>query len=554
MDLLVRNGSVIDGTGSAPRRADVRVSGRRIVEVGPSLTRGDEVVLDAHGMFVTPGFIENHTHLDAALFWDETLDPLPQHGVTTALMGNCSLSLVPLRAIDRARIVAAFAFIEDIPEEVILKAPPWDWESYDEYVASVRRRSLSLNLGQLIGHSALRTFVMGEAAWERSATDLEISEMGKALDSCLRRGAVGLSTSFFDTDMDANPVPSRFATGEELVMMIEVLRRHGRTLQFVADANSADPMADVERMARLTAGKITTTFTGVINRMPSRAIEVLDRCAALQAEGVATFAQVSPRPLDVRLNWDSSLWMSTMQNSWALAIKARGDNKRRLLLDESWRAAARRDWDVTLPPLSPLRLTDRIRLVEVTRPEHEPWIGRSLLDLATDHETHVSDALADWVLNNDLNPGVVVMGVSNGDPEMVARNVQHPAGIIGNSDAGAHMRMFSGAGDSTLLLARHVRDRNDLSIEAAIHALTGRQAQLFGLPRRGTIEVGSHADLVVFDLDEVSWDPADFVWDVPGGTHRYRRPPGGFHWTIVRGEIVQCDGELTAARPGALLT
>jgi N-acyl-D-aspartate/D-glutamate deacylase len=201
----------------------------------------------------------------------------------------------------------------------------------------------------------------------------------------------------------------------------------------------------------------------------------------------------------------------------------------------------------------PFRRLDRVRLVDVARPELEGWLGRTLADLVAERHTHPSDALAGWLSENDLQPGVVVTGIGNGDPDGVGRLLASPEVIVGASDAGAHVQMQCPPGDSTLLLTRHVRDRGDLDLPAAVHALTGRQAEVLALSDRGVVAEGRRGDLVVFALDELDWAPDAFVADLPAGMRRLRRPPGGYRATVLAGVLTQIGGQLTGHRPGRVV-
>jgi N-acyl-D-aspartate/D-glutamate deacylase len=224
-----------------------------------------------------------------------------------------------------------------------------------------------------------------------------------------------------------------------------------------------------------------------------------------------------------------------------------------MLGDPQWRAIAREEWDRIPRTMIPHKHLDRLRLVEVRKPELAGWVGNTLADLVAERGGHPSDVLADWVLDNDLDPGLVGVGVANSDADGVAATLTHPASFLGNSDAGAHLQMMCATGDSTLLLTRHVRDRGDLSIEEAVHKLTGRQADVFGLTGRGRLRVGGIGDLTVFGLNELSWDTDVFVDDLPDGGRRLRRPSGGYRYTVVAGEITQQDGTMSDARPGRFL-
>jgi N-acyl-D-aspartate/D-glutamate deacylase len=242
-----------------------------------------------------------------------------------------------------------------------------------------------------------------------------------------------------------------------------------------------------------------------------------------------------------------------MVTTWAVFIKTEGEAKAAMLRDPEWRARACDEWDAM--KLSPFPTWDisRIRFITVTRPENEEWVGSTLADLVAAKGGHPSDVFADWLLANDVQPGVVCVGVTNDDPQGVGEILCNPTTIVGGSDVGAHVAMFCAAGDSTLLLTRHVRERGDMTLEQAVHELTGRQADVLGFAGRGVVAPGAVADLLVFALEELKWDPDVFVADLPGGGSRLRRPEGGYRYTIVSGQIVQSGGDLTGAKPGRTL-
>ncbi len=285
-------------------------------------------------------------------------------------------------------------------------------------------------------------------------------------------------------------------------------------------------------------------------RAPGRAARFLDQATRLQDAGVRMHPQATPRPFDLRIGWDRSVMFNDMPASWAPVIRSDPAGKRAQLGDPAWREVARREWDAATLSVLPTWDISRLRLITVTRPELERWVGHTLADLVAERGGHPSDVLADWVLENDLDPGVVASGVSNDDVDEVGEILRHPATVIGASDNGAHVAMFCAAGDSTLFLTRYVRDRGALSLEAAVHELTGKQAASLGFGGRGVIAPGRAGDLVVFDLDELRWEQDAMVADLPGGGQRLRRPPGGYRHTIVAGQVVQTEGELTGARPG----
>jgi N-acyl-D-aspartate/D-glutamate deacylase len=556
-DVLIRGGTVIDGTGAPGRPGDVRVRGGVIVEVGPGLVSQGEPEIDATGAVVTPGFIESHAHVDPSVFWDPLVDPSPQHGVTTMLAGNCSLSLFPIRPEMKADAIALFSLIEDMPPEALTLGVPWNWTGYDGYRRAVDAQGLGLNLAVMVGHSLLRWFVMGDAAWERVATAEEIAELCRVLDENIRAGAFGLSTSFGDKDHLGRWVPSVHADDAEFGALIDVLAEHGGILEFVPNLSGGTAFEDIDRMGGLCGPRgVTCTWNtlGQSKRAPERAGQFLAQAARQQAAGIKIYPQGSPRTFDLRINWYRSVLFNEMTTSWGPMIKAEGEPKLAMLQDPEWRARARADWDAT--KLSPFPTWDisRLRLITVTRPENEEWVGKTLADLVAARGGHPSDVLADWLVQNDVDPGVVAVGVTNDDPVGVGEILCNPTTIVGGSDVGAHVAMFCAAGDTTLLLTRHVRERGDMTLEAAVHELTGRQASVLGFAGRGVVEVGAVADLLVFSLDELKWDPDVFVADLPGCGSRLRRPEGGYRYTIVAGEVVQAAGKLTGARPGHTLT
>jgi N-acyl-D-aspartate/D-glutamate deacylase len=555
--LLIKGGTVIDGTGGPAVEADVRTAGGRIAEVAPGLKADGDDVIDASGCTVAPGFIDTHTHFDPTLFWDRTCDPMPQHGVTTVLVGNCSLSLAPVLPEHHATVTELFCYVEDLPEDVFSASVPFSWSSYAEYLAALDGEGASVNVATLVGHTPLRLAVMGDAAWERPSSAAEVERITSLLNGCLDAGAFGMSTSLgFDTDRARRPVPSRVADDGEFRALIGALADRGRFLQFIPTPGFTRLKHDVDRLARLAHERdLINTWIGVFDdaAAPDRAPQLLDFARSLQQSGCRTYPQVSPRTLDILVNWAGGMSFAALPDAWHPMVQAPREEKLRMLRDPAWRDRARAEWDAVSWIMIPHKHPERIRFVSVADPALSPWVGRTLADLVAARGGHPSDALADWLIENDLQPGVVGVGVANSAPDGVAGTLLHPAAIIGNSDAGAHVRMMCAAGDTTLLLARHVRDRGDVSLEAGVHALTGRPAELFGFAGRGVVAPGAHADLVVFDLDELRWEPDVMTDDLPGGASRLRRPPGGYRWTIVAGAPTQEGGALTAGRPGHVL-
>ena len=558
MNVIIRGGEVVDGTGAEPVRADVRVTDGRISEIGPSLRPDGERQVDASGAYVTPGFIDIHTHFDASLFWDPACDPMPQHGVTSILTSSCSQSLAPCRADRRDELVALLCYIEDLPEDAVSAALPWTWTTYGEMLDTYDAGRYAVNVGGMVGHTPLRLYVMGDEAWERAASDDERAQIAALAGESIDAGAFGLSASIgFDEDRAKRPVPGRLADDAEFDALIDVLADRGRFMQFISDPHQRRTAASVTRMARLCGRrKLTNTWINVMydDQAPDHALSLLDLAAELQAEGSPTYPQFSPRPVDIQVNWFGGMSFMNMRNTWQPMVQTMDPAaKAQMLQDESWRAAARDEWERVKFTMIRHHRPELIRLVSVTRPEHEPWLNRTFDELVAERGGHPSDVMADWVLANDLRPGIVGTAIGNGDADGVAALLNHPAAVIANSDAGAHVQMFCAAGDTTLLLTRFVRDRADMTIGTAIHRLTGQLGSRFGFVDRGEVRVGAIADLNVFSLDELAWEREVFVADIPGGARRLRRPPGGYRTTMVGGVATQESGDLTGAMPGRLL-
>jgi N-acyl-D-amino-acid deacylase len=559
-DLLVRGGDVVDGTGAPSRTADVRVRAGTIVEVGPALRPDGEAELDAAGCVVTPGFVDTHTHHDPSLWWDPTVDPMPLHGVTTVVVGNCSLSLAPLRADDPAvleTVLDAFCFIEDMPVSAFRTGIPWDWTDWSSWTAGVGARGLGAHVGALVGHSTLRLAVLGGAAMERASTDDERAQLVAALDACLAAGALGLSTSFADVDRAGRPVASRLADEAELAALVGALDARGRSiLEFLPRTGGDEKVADIERIHQLCARTgVRASWTQLASggRTAELVPVLLEQAGRTQAEGAGVFPQVSPRSFDIEINLDQTV-VFVMQPTWNAWVQQDEATKRRLLTDPAWRDTARREWDAVPYSLFPKGRMHKLRVSGVVRPDLERLLGQPFTDVIDEQPgVHEADVFADWVLANDLRPGLTVVGLANDDPAEVGALLRDPRIVLGGSDAGAHLQMLCGAGDSSLLLARHVVERGDLELEQAVRLLTAHAARTFGIRDRGAVAVGQAGDLVVFDPAAIRWPDDELVRDLPDGSARLTRPWGGYRSTVVAGTPVQLDGAYTGARPGTVL-
>lgn len=555
-DLLIRGGILVDGTGSPRRRADVRSRDGLIVEVGPDLRPDGEREVDAGGAFVAPGFIDGHTHFDPSLFWDPACDPMPQHGVTTILFGNCSLSLAPVRAKDREEVSTTFGVIEEIPAIGFSEHVPWDWESYPEYIQSMRSRGFGVNVAGLVGLSMLRLYVLGDEAWERASTAEEREQIVALLDEALLRGASGFSTSFYDRGADGRLVPSALADDAELKALISVTgirRGHFEILGSVFDR--ALLKKELERCARwCAAANATLTWNGFLDwdKDPSVSQEDLELAQRLQRQGMSAYPTISPHPHEFMANWQGGMGFLHVP-AWNELLQAESEAvQRQLLSDLEWRSRAVADWDSVESTTFPHRNLDLVMIDAVEHPDLEQFVGRSFGEWARSRGGHPSDALADWLEMNDLHP-MLTYTVGNNNHDRVGALLGDPATVVSASDAGAHCTSHCNSGDTTLLLTRYVRDRGDLTLEEATFEITGRLADVYGFTDRGRVQEGKAADLTVFDLDALTWSKPQGVDDFPGNARRYRRPAGGYRFTVAGGVITQEDGTLTRDLPGAWL-
>ena len=554
-DLIIRGGTVVDGTGAPGYAADVRVRDGVIAEVGPRLAVDGETEIDAGGACVIPGIIDNHTHLDGAMWWDTGLDPLPASGNTSMVFGNCGNSIAPLAGAQRDEIVDLLCFLEDLPLEAFHRLVPWTWERWPDYVAALEGQPTSVHAGGYVGHLSLRTYVMGPEAWERAATPDEVQRMCAILDEGLAVGALGLSLNFFDRDRQLRLVPGFFAEDDELLALFHVVARHRpATVQCITRFNDREhDVADAQRMARLLkAAGVRGQWPGIpMNvRDADHRPALWDAHHRIQAEGADLWPVVAFKPLAPFFSFERSIVFQRVP-AWNEWVNGPADGKLALLADPAWRDRARTDWDNRTR--SSLSRIDRPHEMILTESETGVGpVGISLAEYAEQRDLHISDALAEWVLANGVASLMVGIPEQLDEADMV-RALREPRTLPNINDSGAHQQLFAAAGEHVYLLSHYVRDAGLLSIEEAVHYLTGRPAEFFGLHDRGVIAPGKVADLAVFALDEIELGRETRRDDVPYGTWRLVREPAGFRATIAAGEPTWLDGAATDARPGRLL-
>jgi len=529
-ELVIRGGTVVDGTGAPGRVADVAIDEGVVREIGPNL-RGERE-LDASGCAVAPGFIDIHTHYDAQVFWDPALRPSSYQGVTTVVAGNCGFSIAPTRPEHHDVIVRTLENVEDMNAASLTAGVEWDFQTHTEYLASVARRGTVINFTAYVGHSAVRLFVMGDAAYERAATPEEIVRMAQIVRDAINAGAAGFSTSFAYTHrgVDGKPVPSRFAARDEVAALFDAAGQTGKGV-VLATAGEQCSYADMyDHQAR-----IGRPFTyPLFSLADGRHRPMLELHDAAVARGAQVWPQVTPRPLTMQF---------TMANPFSLNVGAVFGEL--LELDVADRVAAYRDpaWraraaaDLEQVPMKP-----RWETCEVSESDRFPELeGRRVDDLARERGCTPLDVLCDLSLAEDLETRFRIY-IANDDVEGVTELLNHERVALGLSDAGAHVGQLCDAPLPTDLLGGWVRDRGVMPLERAVRKLTGEPADMFGFVGRGYLREGAWADVCVFDPLTVGPGPLRRVRDFPADGERLTaEEPTGVRHVLVNGTPIRRD-------------
>jgi N-acyl-D-amino-acid deacylase len=548
--IVIRGGTVVDGTGAAGVRADVLIAGDRIVAIGPDLS-GDQVI-DAEGLVVAPGFIDIHTHYDAQVFWDPALTPSCFHGVTTVVAGNCGFSIAPTRPADRDLIARTLEKVEDMDPASLNAGIPWEFESFPEYLDTVERHGSALNFAAYIGHTPLRIFVMGDEASGRTATADEIARMATLVGEAMDAGAAGFATSFAITHLgaDGRPIPSRWADRAEIEALCRAMADSGRG---TVGINGAAENLRFEQMYDLQIDiGVPFTYTALLTSNTGAHLKALAIHEAGLARGADVHPQVSCRPLAFSMTMVEPFTLNTSP-VFAALMPGSLDERRGAYADPEWRQLVRDGW------AAGQGLMPRWETYEVMESTaNADLIGRRLLAIADERGVDPFDLLLDLTLDEpDLRLRAKAV-LANDDEEGVAVLLQAEGCTLGLSDAGAHVGQLCDAPLATDLLGRWVREKGVLTLEEAVRKLTSVQAELFGFGDRGVIREGAIADLVVFDPATVAPGPLRRVRDFPAGAERLTADqPTGMHHLLVNGTPVIVDGALdhdaVAARPGRLV-
>lgn len=560
LDTLITGGLVVDGTGAAPFRADVGVRDGRVVSLGTESEPARRTI-DADGRVVSPGFVDVHTHLDAQAFWDPSLGPSPLHGVTTAFAGNCGFSIAPLSAESGGYLMTMLARVEGMPLASLTAGVPWDWSSTADYLERLDG-TLSINTGFMVGHSAMRRLVMGEAANERTATGDEIEAMVRLLRDGLAAGGMGFSTTTSPTHTDAfgRPVPSRFADRQEMLALAAVCRDfEGTSLELLPrgatdSGGFDDDVAELMIEMSVIAGRplnwnvISPTARNLDDVRAKLAVG--DRAAA---RGGKVIGLTMPIDMRARFSFHAGFVIDGF-DGWA-PILALPIPERLAVLSDPARRAEMEAGAARTPSLAHLARWGSLVLVETFTPETARFAGRTVASIAEETGRSPFDALLDVACADGLRTTFrrEVRVPSDADWQARLKVWRDPRALIGASDAGAHLDMLAAFQYSTGLLAEAVREQRLLPIEEAIHYLTGAPAHLYGLRDRGVLREGAHGDVVVLDPERVGSGPVGTRFDLPGGAGRLYADALGIDHVLVAGVEVATDGVDTGARPGRVL-
>ncbi|MDQ1361052.1 MAG: hypothetical protein QOJ44_1429 [Acidimicrobiaceae bacterium] len=559
LDLLVRGGTLVDGTGSPPRRADVGVRDGRVVALG-EIDEPATQIIEADGLLVAPGFVDLHTHYDAQLFWDPTASPSPLHGVTTVLGGNCGFSLAPNGPDHAGYLARMMAKVEGMPLAALEAGLDWSWTSFGQWLDRLEG-GIGVNAGFLVGHSALRRTVMGDDAVSERATDNQVATMVASLRAALASGAIGFSTSQAHThhDGEGRPVPSRAASRSEIESMAAVVADYpGTTIEMIVQGClsgfSQEETSMMAAVSRLANRPVNWNVLGTSATTTERTASQLAASDAAAEHGGTVVALTLPHNMRIRLSFEGSPileglpgWSDMLSLPKAERLAALRDPEVRRRLDEG----ANSDEAGILRNLVTWR---RLTLDETFAPENAGYEGRTVGDVALERNQQPFDALIDIVVADELRTGLrPPMADSDADWEARANLWRDPRTVIGGSDAGAHLDMMCGAIYSTALLGGAVRQRALLSWEEAVHLLTDVPARLYGLKHRGRVAEGWWADLVIFDPATVGHGPDRTRDDMPGGASRLYAEGTGIEHVVVNGSELVRHGTFTGALAGQLL-
>ena len=537
-DVVIRGGTVIDGTGAPGTAADVAVTDGVISEIGPNLSGDRE--LDAAGHAVTPGFIDIHSHYDAQVFWDPALTPSSFHGVTSVIAGNCGFSIAPCRPEHRDLLARTLQHVEDMDLATLAAGIPWDFETFPEYLDSVQRHGSALNYGVYVGHTAIRLFVMGEEGYDRDPTAAEIARMQAVVREAMTAGAMGFATSSSATHNGdgGRPVPSRRADLAELEALLQPLHDLDKGVAALLPGEKIKH-ADVYGLQQRIGRPLTWTALLTVKGYPWHEAIIADNNAA-RAAGGQVWPQISVRVLAFQMNLREPFTFN-MAPAFAALMNAPMEARLAAYRDPEWRRTALEDLETRTmirPNWGALEVAESVA--------HPELVGRRVAELAHERDCTPLDVMLDLAMEEDLDTRFRSV-LANNDPDAIAWLLQQEGCLLGLADSGAHVSQLCDACLPTDLLGNWVREKGVISIERAIHKLTAEPAAVYGLDHpaggRGRLKVGMAADITVFDPETVAPGPLRRVRDFPANGERLTADqPTGMRHTLVNGVPIRVDG------------
>lgn len=564
LDLLIRNGTIVDGSGAAGYPGDVAVQAGRIVEIG-RVRSAAERVIDADGLVVAPGFVDGHTHMDAQVAWDPIGSCSCWHGVTTVIMGNCGFALAPCRPEEREWFARCLTAVEDIPTEAMLAGIDWTWETFPEYLATVDRLPKAINYGAYIGHSALRMYVMGKRALSEPATEEDLARMTAAVKDAIRAGAMGFSSSRSTTHVtpDDTPVASRIAEWSEVDRLVGAMGELGAGIFQVGPDISGGPAqrAFLARLMRVALESGRPVMFGTISSRQgvdpnpwTYQLEYLDECAAA---GARVWGQTTTRSINAIFSLKSYLPFDVLPAWRELRRLPLAEQKQRLA-DPATRRALVAD-EARMKPRDNVFQGGGAATTDPRRPDYDnlyamkdvEWDDPTVAQLAAARGQHPVEVMIDLALANDNQ--VFVQPLVNEHPDHVLGMLRHPRTLATFSDSGAHVCQEMGSSLQTHMLSYWVRARQAFTLEQAVRKLSFDNAAAWGLADRGLLRAGYRADLVLFDPAQVRPAMPTVEADLPGGARRLVQKAEGIAATIVNGEVTLENGKPTGRLPGLLL-
>ena len=560
-DLIIKNGTVIDGSGMPRFRADVGIVDGKIASIG-RIRDGAQETIDAEGHVVTPGFIDGHTHMDAQVSWDPLGTCSCWHGITSVVMGNCGFSLAPCKESEKDMVMRNLERAEDIAPEAMNAGINWTWETFPEYLDSVERLPKGINYGAYMGHSALRTYIMGERAFTDEATESDLERMKQQVREAIQAGAMGFTTSRTRNHQtpQRQPVASRLATWEEVRQLVGVMGECGAGIFEIAGEDTGrDPERIAEYQARLKALAVETgvpvtygMFT--MRRAPNSWQSYYELADETAAAGGRMFLQVHSRSLNAVLSFETNTpfdrlptWRR-LKKMGSLAEKEaalRDPDFRRTLIEEA--RAQEPDGGRGTGPEARAADYDWLYVMDSPNPPH-----RSVAEVAAAQGKDPVEVFIDLALDKGLKQ-FYLQPLANEDQDHALQMIKHPRSVVTFSDSGAHVSQIMDSSLQTHLLSHWVREKQEVTLEEAVRMLSFVPASQWGLNGRGLLREGMTADVVVFNPDTVAPMMPELTYDLPAGARRLKQKAAGFLATVVNGQIVLRNNEHTGALPGQLL-